>query len=194
MQSVRSRKEERLDLDEKVLVQAASTGNREAFAELYERYLGRVYRYLYYRVGNSHDAEDLTEQVFLKAWQAMPSYDYRGVPFSAWLYRLAHNLLIDARRADRHTCQLDEALEIEADGMQPDELAQRREEVRELSSAVAQLSPVEQSVVVLRFIAGLDHRTVAGIIDKSEAATRSIQSRALARLASLLTPRERRKP
>ncbi|MGQ9675669.1 MAG: RNA polymerase sigma factor [Chloroflexota bacterium] len=191
---MRSRKEECLDLDEKELVQAASTGNREAFAELYERYLGRVYRYLYYRVGNSHDAEDLTEQVFLKAWQAMPSYDYRGVPFSAWLYRLAHNLLIDARRAYRHTCQLDEALEIEADGMQPDELAQRREEVRELSSAVAQLSPVEQSVVVLRFIAGLDHRTVAGIIDKSEAATRSIQSRALARLASLLTPHERRKP
>jgi len=174
------------------LVSLASAGDKNAFASLYERYLDPLFRYFYYRVGHRQDAEDLTEQVFLKAWQNIANYKSRGTPFSAWLYRIAHNLLVDYHRTRHETEELDDSLKIEDDTASPDELLVRREEARELASALVQLSPVEQSVVVLRLIQGLDHRTVASIIGKSETATRSIQSRALARLARILEARERR--
>lgn len=194
MQLLKSRQAEGAGSHEEALVRAATAGDAQAFADLYERHLDRLFRYFFYRVGSRQDAEDLTEQAFLKAWQGLGSYDYRGVPFSAWLYRIAHNLLIDHRRLSRETQPLDEALEIEDDRAGPEELAERREEARELASALGELSPIEQSVVVLRFVERLDHRTVARIIDKSEVATRSIQSRALVRLACVLRARERSEP
>lgn len=190
MQLLKPRREERADTAEAELVRSASKGDAEAFAVLYRLYLDRIFRYFYYRVGDRQDAEDLTEQVFLKAWQGIRSYADRGLPFSSWLYRLAHNLLVDTRRAHREIDRLDEALEIEAPGLGPDEVVAQREEVRKLAWALSQLSPLEQSVVALRFIAGLDHRSVAAIVDKSEVTTRSIQSRALARLARLLGVQE----
>ena len=179
---------------EETLVRRAAAGDAEAFADLYERHLDRVFRYLYYRLGHREDAEDLAEQVFLKAWQAIAGYDCRGAPFSAWIFRIAHNLLVDHRRARRETEPLDDDLEIEDDEDAPDELVARRLEARELAKALGELSSVEQSVVALRFVEKLDHRSVASIIGKSEVATRSIQSRALARLARVLGALERREP
>ena len=173
-----------------LLVRAAASGDREAFADLYERYLERVFRYFYYRLGHKQEAEDLTEQVFLKAWQALPSYDQRGTPFLAWLYRIAHNLLIDYRRTKREAASLDDVPELPQGGDGALDPVMARAEARELSAAVARLSPLEQSVVTLRFVAGLEHREVAAIVGKSEVATRAIQSRALARLARLLGARE----
>lgn len=181
-------------VDEDALVERASRGDADAFADLYERYLARMYRYFYYRTGHREDAEDMSEQVFLKAWQALPRYNCRGAPFSAWLFRLAHNLLIDRARTHRRGEPLEEALDIEDGDAGPEELAVRRAEARELAGAVSRLSAVEQTVVTLRFIEGLDHRTVSGIIGKSEVATRSIQSRALARLARMLASPERNEP
>ena len=171
---------------EDVLVQRAKTGDADAFADLYERLCTRVFRYFFYRVGHREEAEDLTEQVFLKAWQAMPGYDWRGVPFSAWIFRLAHNLLIDHKRSSRDRGDLDEALEIEDESEGPEEMTLRRVEAHALATAIGQLSAIEQTVVILRFVERIDHRSVASIIDKTEVATRSIQSRALARLARLL--------
>jgi len=179
---------------ETALVQAAVEGDAQAFADLYEHHLDRIFHYFYYRLGHPQDAEDLTERVFLKAWQAIGSYDARGAPFSAWLYRIAHNLLIDHRRVQHPTEPLDEAFEIADEAADIAELAAKRGEARELAEAIAQLAPMEQSVLVLRFIEKLDHRTVAGIIGKGEAATRSIQSRALARLGRILAARERSQP
>ena len=194
MQLLKSRQVGRSDVAEEALVRRASAGDPEAFGDLYERHLDRVFRYFYYRVGQREEAEDLTEQVFLKAWQAMGSYNCRGVPFSAWLFRVAHNLLVDHRRAYPEIEQLDNALALEDDGADPHELTARRAEASELAAALSQLSTIEQSVVALRFVEGLDHRSVASIINKSEVATRSIQSRALARLARILGVRGRREP
>jgi len=177
---------------EEELVVRAKGGDRAAFADLYEMHLDRVFRYFFYRTGHRQDAENLTEQVFLKAWQAIPTYNHRGAPFSAWIFRIAHNLLIDHRRRQRETVPLDEELEIEDAGSEPGELASRRAEARELAQALARLSPQEQSVVVLRFVERLDHRTVANIIGKSEVATRSILSRALTRLERTLSAAQRR--
>jgi RNA polymerase sigma-70 factor, ECF subfamily len=172
------------------LVRTAARGGREAFADLYERHLDSVYRYFYYRLGHQQDAEDLTEQVFLKAWQALPGYRERGVPFLAWLYRIAHNQLIDHRRTNHAAADLDGLPEVASSGDAAFESAVAQAEAAELAAALAQLSPVEREVVSLRFVAALDHRTVAGIVGKSEVATRAIQSRALARLARLLGARE----
>ena len=189
MHLLRPRRPESADATEEALVRRASSGDGEAFADLYERHLQRLFRYFFYRVGHRQDAEDLTEQVFLKAWQAIGNYDCRGVPFSAWLFRLAHNLLIDHRRSRQESEGLDEGLEIQDNSVGPEELLVRRAEAGELAAAIGRLAPVEQTVVILRFMEEMDHRAVAAIIGKSEVATRSIQSRALVRLARLLGER-----
>jgi RNA polymerase sigma-70 factor (ECF subfamily) len=171
---------------EAALVRRAKSGDAQAFGDLYECHLDQVFRYFSYRLGRREDAEDLTEQTFLKAWQAIDKYDDRGLPFAAWVFRIAHNLLVDHRRAHRPTEALHEDLEVEDPGAGPEELASGRLEAQELGRALRQLSDAEQSVVALRFIRGMEHRTVARIVGKSEVATRSIQSRALARLERIL--------
>jgi RNA polymerase sigma-70 factor, ECF subfamily len=176
----------RVDEREATLVRRARDGDAEAFADLYECHLGQVYRYFYYRLGHHEDAEDLTEQTFLKVWQAIGSYDYRGSPFAAWVFRIAHNLLVDHRRRLSPTEELDDELEVEDSAAGPEEAAAQRLEAEELGKALRQLTDVEQSVVALRFVHGLEHRTVARIVGKSEVATRSIQSRALVRLERIL--------
>lgn len=173
------------------LIRRASAGDAEAFADLYVCHMEPVFRYFYYRLGHREDAEDLTEQVFLKAWQSIRGYDHRGAPFSAWLFRIAHNLMVDHRRSQREIEPMADDFDVEDESAGPEELAMRKAEAAGLSAALGQLSPIEQSVVALRFLQGLDHRTVARIIDKSEVATRSIQSRALDRLARILGGRER---
>lgn len=173
-------------MTEEALVRRAACGDAQSFADLYERHLDQVFRYFYYRVGRREDAEDLTERTFLKAWTAIRRYDSRGVPFAAWLFKIGRNVLIDHRRSERETEHLDEEMEIEDEDAGPEEALARRAEAWELARALRQLSAVEQNVVALRFVQGLDHRTVARIVGKSEVATRSIQSRALARLARIL--------
>ena len=175
------------DDPEVVLVRRARGGDAQAFADLYERHLNQVYRYFYYRLGHREDAEDLTEQTFLKAWQAIGGYDYRGAPFAAWIFRIAHNLLVDQRRRRSPTEELDEEMELADLAAGPEEVASQRQEAQELGQALRQLTDVEQSVVALRFIHGLEHRAVARIVGKSEVATRSIQSRALSRLGRTLS-------
>ena len=171
---------------EAALVRRAKDGDAQAFADLYECHLGQVFRYFYYRLGHREDAEDLAEQTFLKAWQAIGGYDYRGSPFAAWVFRIAHNTLVDHRRRRSPTEELDEDLEVADPAAGPEEVAAQRLEAQELGRALRQLTDVEQSVVALRFVHGLEHRTVARIVGKSEVATRSIQSRALVRLERIL--------
>jgi RNA polymerase sigma-70 factor (ECF subfamily) len=90
------------------LITKAIAGDREAFGTLYERYLTIIYRYVFYRLGDEHDAEDLTEMVFVRAWEALGRYRTTEAPFSAWLYRIAHNLLIDQHRTHKMLDRLDE--------------------------------------------------------------------------------------
>ena len=177
----------RADDPEVALVRRAKDGDAQAFADLYECHLNQVFRYFYYRLGHREDAEDLTEQTFLKAWQAIGGYDYRGAPFAAWIFRIAHNLLVDHRRRRSPTEELDEELEVADLAAGPEEVTAQRLEAQELGRALRQLSEVEQSVVALRFIHGLEHRMVARMVGKSEVATRSIQSRALSRLGRILS-------
>src|ERR1051325_1346317 len=97
-----------VDPTEARLVQRAVAGDREAFGDLYERHLAAIYRYIFYRVGEAREAEDLTETVFLKAWQALNGYRPTEAPFAVWLYRIAHNLLVDRHRTRKEVEPLED--------------------------------------------------------------------------------------
>ncbi len=172
---------------ESELVQRAVRGDATAFGELYEQNLTKIYRYIYYKVGDATEAEDLTEQVFLKAWEAIGRYRQQGVPFVAWLFRLAHNLVIDYRRTHHEATPLDETQE--DDRPSPEDVAAARLDVQTLQRAIMRLTPEQQQVIILRLVQGLSHSEVAAIMGKNEGAVRGLQHRALAALHELLADR-----
>ena len=126
---------------ESELVALAVRRDAAAFGQLYQIHLDSIYRYIYYRVGNAAEAEDLTEQVFLKAWEHIAAYDQRGLPFAAWLYRVAHNLVVDYHRTRRPTTSLTEPLaETLVDkGAGPEEQVERRLAAAEVARGAAGL-------------------------------------------------------
>lgn len=172
--------------NEAKLIQRACRGDRRAFGELYERHLHGVYRYIYYRLGNIHEAEDLTETVFLKAWEALPRYQATQAPFAAWLFRIAHNALVDYYRAQRPTSELSELHPASGDGTDPENEAAEQEQRSLLMRALRQLDRAHQEILTLRFLNGLSHAEAADILGRSEGAVRVLQHRALAALRKLL--------
>lgn len=183
--------DEQRAVDEQVLVKQAVGGDGDAFGELYERHLDAIYRYLYFRVGDEAQAEDMTEEVFVRAWEALPSYKPGQHPFTSWLYRIAHNLHVDSqrKRAPLPVSDLDMDRKLDDEPL-PEEMVAHQQDMASLSSAVQQLDEVEQQVVLLRFVEGLSHREVARIIGKTEQASRVIQHRALTALHALLSEGE----
>ena len=166
---------------ESELVALAVRRDAAAFGQLYQIHLDSIYRYIYYRVGNAAEAEDLTEQVFLKAWEHIAAYDQRGLPFAAWLYRVAHNLVVDYHRTRRPTTSLTEPLaETLVDkAAGPEEQVERRLAAAEVAEALRTLNPEQQQIILLRFVQGLSHAEAASIMGKSEGALRVLQYRAL---------------
>lgn len=177
--------------DEAGLVARAIQRDSDAFGQLYESCLDRIYRYVYYRVNSTTEAEDLTEQVFLKAWEAIDRYEQRGVPFLAWLYRLAHNLVVDHYRSQRQMVPLDELRETEEASEDIEASVHAQLDAEEVQAAIHRLSPEHQQLITLRFVEGMSHAEVAQIVGKSEGATRVVQYRALQALARALDSRER---
>jgi RNA polymerase sigma-70 factor (ECF subfamily) len=177
--------------NEKKLVLRAQNGDAEAFGTLYSWYLDAIYRYVYFRVNTTETAEDLTEEVFVRAWEALPTYEVRKYPFKSWLYRIAHNLIIDHRRKQRPVTVEDEVLQAVASPVHlPEDIVVRFQNNEALTRAVRKLDGEEQQVVILRFVEGLSHREVAEIIGKSEEASRVIQYRAIQRLQRYMTDGE----
>jgi RNA polymerase sigma-70 factor (ECF subfamily) len=175
--------------DEATLVARVVDGDADAFGELYLLHVDAIYRYIFYRVGDAGDAEDLTEQVFLKAWEALPTYRLRGKPFASWLYRIAHNAIVDRYRREKRAVPVttSEHLNWEDGGASSLEQVIAAEEATTLAGAIAQLSELQQQVIVLRFVEGLRHAEVARIIGRSRGACRVIQHRALSELNRLLS-------
>jgi RNA polymerase sigma-70 factor (ECF subfamily) len=176
------------NLSDADLVARAQRGDRGAFGDLYERHLDAIFRYVYYRVGEQREAEDLTETVFLKAWEALDRYKASAVPFTAWLYRIAHNLLIDRHRAFKEETALPDDHADHTPHTNPEAEAQRHLEQAALTTALAQLEPDHQHVLTLRFINDLSHAETARIMGRTEGAVRVLQHRALAALRQLLGP------
>ena len=173
--------------EESRLVDRAVRRDAAAFGLLYEAHLDRIYRYIFYRVGTTGDAEDLTEIVFLKAWEAIDRYRWQGRPFLAWLYRLAHNTHIDYVRTQSPTTSLnndDRPIEL-ASSAAAVELA-RALDADLLAQALSQLTVEQQQVIVMKFIEGLDNEQIAQTMDKREGAIRALQMRALMSLRRVL--------
>ena len=169
------------------LIHRAVQGDAEAFGELYMLHLDRIYRDIFYKVGNDVETEDLTEQVFLKAWEVMEGYRHEGRPFCSWLYRIAHNLIVDHYRTRKSPEPFDSvAFALADEAMTPEELFIKQAEVACLREALTQLREDQQHVLLLRFVEGLSHAQVAQIVGKSEGAVRVIQYRSLSVLSDIL--------
>lgn len=170
---------------EEDLVSRAQEFDPEAFGEIYERYYNGVYRYIYYRVGEQHLAEDLTMEVFLRTMEAIDTFSFRGVPFSAWLYRIASNLVIDHyRRQSQAAMSLEERLVSDGDHSRQQFEAEFTHQA--LRRALSELTEDQQQVIILKFVDGLSNQEVAQVLGKTEGAVKSLQHRALAALGRVL--------
>jgi RNA polymerase sigma-70 factor (ECF subfamily) len=165
------------------LVLLAKAGDAEAFGHLYETYLDRIYRYIYFRVTDEQTAEDLISQVFTKAWENLDRYQPSGRPFIAWLYTIAHNTVIDHYRTRKDTVAIENTLSLASDSPSPDEQVELHFEADHLRSALQTLTSEQQQVVVLKFIAGMTTDEIAAQLQKSAGAVRALQMRALQALA-----------
>lgn len=164
------------------IVAAAQTGDAEAFTALFDHYHGPVYRYIVSRVHRPTDAEDLTQLVFVKALEALPRYEARGVPFGGWLFRLARNVVIDHVRTRHDHVGLDELLERPDGTRGPDDEAMTRHDIEAMAAALADLTDEQREVIELRFFAGLSAREAAEAMGKQEGTIRGLQFRAIAAL------------
>ena len=165
--------------DLKLVRQAAS--DLDAFGELYERHVRRIYNYIYYRTGNHHDAEDLTARVFERALRHIPKFKDKGVPFSAWLYRIAHNLVANWHRdqSRRPVVPLDDRFFTKGGRNIPETEAVSKDEQRMLLAAVHLLPPDRQQLLILKFVQRFSNAEIGQIMGRTEGAIKSLYHRTL---------------
>jgi RNA polymerase sigma-70 factor (ECF subfamily) len=176
---------------EQVWISNAQKGDAQAFARLYDEHVDAIYRYIAIRVPSQQHAEDLTEEVFWRAWKAIGRYRPER-PFLHWLYRIAHNLVInDAKRDAKHHSyeSMSEAgFTLTDTGPSPDEWFSRQEDIQQLRQAMATLTPEEQTVLTMRFFDDAPYDEIASVVGKSAGSLRVLQHRALKKLAVQLSP------
>jgi RNA polymerase sigma-70 factor, ECF subfamily len=174
--------------DEKALVERAKAGDTEAFGALYTHYLTPIYRFIFFRVEDETIAEDVTEDVFVKAWEALPRYIIGDHPFVTWLYSIARNSIVDHHRRNKKYAPLSAgALRmLHMPGVSPEEHAEVQRNASMLVEALLHLTEEEQQIIILRFVEDLSHSEVGAIMGKTEGACRVIQHRALTNLSALL--------
>jgi RNA polymerase sigma-70 factor, ECF subfamily len=172
--------------DERDLILRAQAYEPAAFAEIYERFYQGIFNYTFYRLGDEPLAEDITAEVFVKALEAIDTYTFRGIPFSAWLYRIANNMVTDHfRRKPRHNHLPLEETQIATDD-NPNDMMERGFTQRELQNALNLLTDEQQQVIILKFVDGMSNIEVAQVLGKTEGAIKSLQHRALASLGRVL--------
>jgi len=178
---------------ESLLVEQAKS-DTEAFGLLYEKYVQKIYNYVYYRTGNHHDAEDLTAKTFQRAMKHISRYEQRGVPFSAWLYRIAHNVVANWHRdrSRRKVIALDELALYHQRRPSPEGLVEEDEEKRELLRAIRQLPTDRQQLLILKFVEGMSNEAIGQIMKRSEGAIKSLYHRTLLALRKEMAPQSQR--
>lgn len=159
----------------------ACGGNPEAFSYLYEKNVTRIYNYIYYRIGSASDAEDITSRVFYRAFGHINSYVDKGVPFSAWLYRIAHNLIANWHRDNlrRKEVPLEDHLDLPHKADQPERMLEKNQEMALLLKAIRRISADRQQLILLKYLEDLSNAEIAQIMGRSEGAIKSLYHRAL---------------
>lgn len=170
---------------EESLVRRAQNRDQEAFTQLYEEHFDKIYRYIALRIGNEAEAEDMTQQVFLNALQSISSFRWKGVPFSSWLFRIAHNQAVDyLRRKKRTAVPLDES--VASNDNTPQVIAEQKLDIERLLSATQKLTDAQREVISLRFTSELSIAQVAEIMGKSQGAVKALQHSAIVALRRTL--------
>lgn len=173
--------------DEESLVGRARQGDQKAFAQLYEEHFDRIYRYVALRIGDKTEAEDMTQQVFLNALQSISSFKWKGIPFAAWLFRIARNQVFDYFRKQKKqpVALFDESL-VESDSNNPQLMAEHGLDIERLLLATERLTAAQREVISLRFAGGLAIADVAKIMGKSQGAVKALQHSAIVALRKIL--------
>ena len=169
------------------LVQRARQGDQEAFAQLYETHFDKIFRYVVLKIRNQTEAEDMTQQVFVKAYESIGSYQPQGVPFTAWLFRIAHNQMVDYVRKEskKPTVPLDESLPI-MDDSDLEHDVETKIEMEKVVVATKRLTKAQREVISLRFAGGLSITEAARTMRKSEGAIKALQHSAILSLRKTL--------
>ena len=169
------------------LVQRARQGDHEAFAQLYENHFDKIFRYVVLKIGNQTEAEDMTQQVFVRAYESIGSYQLQGVPFTAWLFRIAHNQMVDyvRKQSKKHTVWLDETIQVRDDSDLEHDV-ETKIEMEKVVLASQQLTKAQREVISLRFAGGLSITEAAKTMKKSEGAIKALQHSAILALRKTL--------
>jgi RNA polymerase sigma-70 factor (ECF subfamily) len=167
-------------IDESALIRQAKD-DQDAFGQLYERYSQRIYQYIFYRTGSEADAEDLAAKTFMRAWQHIATYDDRGVPFSAWLYRIAHNLVANWHRdrSRRKIISLDDLSRWQVNEDGPEAAALLAEDRAALLTALRRLPAERRELLALKFVEHLSNAEIGAVMGRSEGAIKSLYHRTL---------------
>lgn len=172
---------------EQELVKKAQNGETQAFGLLYDAHIEPIYRFVYLKVSHKADAEDITQQIFLNAWQNIRRYRHKGFPFSSWLYKIAHNAVIDFYRFHNVRADVDlESAEEIAQENRTDQEADYNLGLEAIKEVVQQLPLDQQSIIIMRFVDDLPTKEIARILEKNEGAIRVTQHRALKQLKQIL--------
>lgn len=170
------------------LVDRARKHDSEAFGKLYDMFFNRIYSYVYYKVGDTTEAEDLTEQVFMKALEAIDKFEWKGVPFSSWLFRIASNVVIDYYRTRSRVTMVpveDFAVEL-GETESSEEAAIKKLSQEKLYIAISRLTEEQQQVIILKFLTNLSNAEIANTLGKTAGAVKALQHRALRALHKIL--------
>ena len=172
------------DLNIPDVLDLAIKGDLEAFGLLYQENVQRIYNYIYYRTGNSNDAEDITARVFNRALSKIQSYKKTEVPFAAWLYRIAHNLVANWYRDNsrKHEVPLEDQEFMLQRPDHPEFLIVKDQEIDMLLEVIHSLAPDRQSLIILKYVEGLSNSDIGKILEKSEGAVKSLYHRTLIEL------------
>jgi RNA polymerase sigma-70 factor, ECF subfamily len=168
--------------DDGQLVHRSFHGDKQAFGDLYEKYLADIYRYVYYRIADEHEAEDITETIFLQAWEAIPHIHLDGFRFKAWIFRIAHNKVVDRYRTNHQMEALDDHEIYSDEANNPETVLQINENTRTLALAISKLDSTLQDILIYRFVLNYSHEETADIMNRTVIHVRVLQHRALNKL------------
>jgi len=168
------------------LVDRAANGDAEAFGLLYDIHVDRIYRHIYYRTGNVENARDLTQEVFLKAWQALPRYKKTKTPFLGWLFTISRNRIIDYYRTKKDYAYLNNEIIIADHEKGPEELAEAKYTQQQIRKAVLRLPADQQQVIIMSFIEGFEYSEIAEVLNKTEGNIRVMIHRALKKMREMM--------
>lgn len=171
--------------EEEELIKRVQKIDAEAFGRLYDQYSPAIYRFILLKISNKAATEDLTHQTFLKAWQSIENYQAQGFPFSSWLYRIAHNLVIDYYRTEKPYLNLETIKEVSAKSDLEEKIDQEYD-LNLIKTAIKELLPEQQTVIIMKFVEDFTNKEIAAVLGKSEGAIKIAQYRSLKNLKKII--------